>query len=354
MENTKHKSLVGTEFYREIEDGNISKIRILKTYNTPDKEMVTAIDLLTKIKWNEDIEELSKVYKPITAQGMLMISSVLANNTGDVIVAAYLMDQVRSGKMTPFCVCRQNIVDLYYNIMIKDESEMIAGMSMNILNVPQGFNYGYMILSDKVVRTDTIMIYRDDTIENLLDLFREALDLDRYDLVLKDSYTTHCKDFPEAMFREEHQGWCKNLKKLLVENNFQSDLDQMFGITTVEFNINDYLVETKVTEDSEDSYLTITEELKYWLSYLYKLNINKVYVIPFDNDIDFDDLKQSRYFIFRDSDNQLFIFAYTLDGEYKEAELEEKDKQLDFSTKFRIHYLDKYRQYHPEDFSPLD
>lgn len=343
----KEKSLIGYKFFKNNEDGSFDKIRILKVYNTPDKEMATIIDLNTKIMTDINIQDL-KSYTPLKGEGMIMISSVKTNNQDDVIVAAYLIDQIQSGKMIPFCVCRQCITDLYYNLLIQDESDMISGMSMNALNVPQGFDYGFMLLSDKVIRTDTIIIYRDDTIESILDLFKDPLGFDRYDTVLKNNYLEHCKTHPEALFRDEDKGWCKTLKKLLVENNFQSDLDQMFGITTVDFVINDYLEETKVREDSEESYLTINEDLRYWLSYLYKLNINRVYVIPYEYDISFDDLKRSRYFIFRDKENKLYIFVYTIDGEYKEAELEEKDKQLDFSTKFRIHYLDKYKQYHPE------
>ena len=60
---------------------------------------------------------------------------------------------------------------------------------------------------------------------------------------------------------------------------------------------------------------------------------------------EFDDLKRARYFIFRDVNRKLFVFVYTIAGEYKEAELEEKANQLDFSTKFRINFLDKYKNY---------
>ena len=343
----KEKSLIGYKFFRNLEDGSTEKIRLINIYQTPDKELATIIDLNTKETSTMDIKDL-KNYTPLKAEGMIMISSVKTNNQDDIIVAAYLIDQIQNGKMIPFCVCRQCITDLYYNLLIKEESDMIVGMSMNILNVPQGFEYGYMLLSDKVIRTDTILIYRDDTIENILDLFKDKLDLDRYDAIMRANYAEHCKEAPEAVFKTEDKGWCKSLKKLLQENNFQSDLDEMFGITTVQFKIDDYLVETKAREDAEESFLTINDDLRYWLSYLYKLNINRVYVIPYEYDIDFEDLKFSRYLIFRDEDFKLYIFVYTLDGEYKEAELEEKDKQLDFSTKFRIRYLDKYKQYHPE------
>ena len=117
----------------------------------------------------------------------------------------------------------------------------------------------------------------------------------------------------------------------------------MMGITTVDFIIKDYLVEAKVSEESTDSYLTVTDELRYWLSYLYKININKVFVIEYDSDVDFDQLKRSRYFIFRDKDKKIYVFVYTVNKEYKEAELEELDKKLDFSTKFRIDFLNKYK-----------
>jgi len=346
------KQLVGAKFFKKIEDSDdIKLVRVIDQYQVVGNvDMVLIRDLDTNEDIRMEVFELGNQYKQLEADGLLMISEVIADNNHDVLVSAYSMNSIREKKMTPFCVCRQCITDLYYNLLIKEESDMITGMSMNVLNVPQGFNFGYMLLSDKVVTNDTILIYRDDIIEDILNLYRDSLKLDRYDECLRTLYKEHCTAFPEALFLDEHKGWCKSVSKLLSENNFQSDVDQMFGITTVEFEINDYITEVKVNEDSEESYLSITDELRYWLSYLYKLNINRVYVLPFENDIDFDDLKNSRYFIFRDKVKKLYIFVYTIDGEYKEAELEEKDKQLDFSTKFRIHFLDKYRELHKDEF----
>lgn len=334
--------MLGYKFFKEKEDGSIECIRFIKHIQVGNQESLKVIDVDTKLETFISIHDLKK-YKPLQPVGVIMFHGVEIENTKDVIIASYLYDRLEQRDPRPFCICRQDITDVFYNLLVSDESQMIAGLSMNILNIPSGFDYGLMILSDKVLFTDTFCIYKDDTVEGLLDTFKEYLS--SYDEILKGLYEEHCKTFPEALFNNEHKGWCKDLKTLLVQNNYQSDLDEMMGITTVDFEINNYLEERKVKEDSEESYLTVSDELKYWLSYLYKLNINKVFVLPYDNDINFEDLKDTRYFIFRDNQKKLYVFVYTIDKEYKEAELEELDKQLDFSTKFRINFLDKYSQY---------
>ena len=335
--------MLGYKFFKEKEDGSVECIRFIKHIKTGNQETLKVIDTNTKLTDFISINDLKK-YKPLQPVGVLMFHGVEIENTKDVIVASYLYNRLEQRDPRPFCICRQDITDVFYNILVKDESDMIAGLSMNILNIPSGFDYGLMLLSDKVLFTDIFCIYKDDTVEDLLDTFKEYLDA--YDKILEKLYQDHCQAFPEAYFRNEHKGWCRNLKTLLTQNNFQSDLDEMMGITTVDFEINNYLVETQISEENTDTYLSVTDELKYWLSYLYKLNINKVYVLPYDNDIEFEELKNSRYFIFRDNQKKLYVFVYTIDNEYKEAELEELDKKLDFSTKFRINFLDKYSQYH--------
>ena len=332
--------MIGYKFFKENEDKEIECIRILKYWNFGDTDSIKVINTKTNEDKIIDIREL-KTYTALKPDAMLMFSSVIIDGAEDVIVAAYLLDRLENRDMRPFCVCRQGITDVYYNLLIKDESDMLAGLSMNILNIPQGFDYSVMLASDEVKFSNAYMIYKDDTVSTIFDTFSESLK--DYDDTMKKIYDKYCASNPAAIFRDEDKGWCKTLKLLLQNNNFQSDLDEMMGITTVEFEIDKYLEEAKVSEDSKESYLTVTDELKYWLSYLYKININKVFVLPYDNDIEFESLSKSRYFIFRDISNKLFVFVYTIGSAYKEAELEELDKKLDFSTKFRINYLDKYK-----------
>lgn len=333
--------MIGYKFFKEKEDKTIDCIRLLKYWNFGNTNSVKVLDVNTNEEKIITTYDLGK-YKPLSPEGMIMLSAVTIDGNKDIIAASYLLDRIENRDPRPFCVCRQGITDVYYNILIKDESEMIAGMSMNILNIPSGFDYGIMLLSDEILFTNTYMIYKDDTINNLLDIFKE--DIKEYDDVMLEIYNKVCGSHPDALFADEYKGWNKNLRLLLQNNNYQTDIDEMLGVTTVEFDISKYLEEAKVSEESKETYTTVTDELKAWLSYLYKLDINKVFVLQYDNDIDFNDLKKSRYFIFRDINNKLYVFVYTIGKEYKEAELEEMSQKLDFSTKFRINYLDKYQK----------
>lgn len=338
--------MIGYKFFREREDKSIECIRITKFTQSTQGDYIKVYDVNTKGSTFVTEDELKKKYKPLSPEGMIILSSVELEGNPDVIISAFLLDRIEARDVRPFCICRQGVIDVYYNMFVKDESEMIAGLSMNILNIPAGFDYGIMVAADQVNFSNTYMIYKDDTVDGILETFAE--DIKDYDDIMGKMYVEHCKSNPTAMFSDEDKGWCKTLSKLLHENNFQSDLDEMMGITTVDFRIEDYIKEDKISEDSKETYLTIEDELKYWLSYLYKLDINKVFVLPYDNDIDFETLKNTRYFIFRDNQNKLYVFVYTIGKEYKEAELEELDKQLDFSTKFRVNFFDKYKRFHEE------
>ena len=276
--------MIGYKFFREKDNDEIECIRITG-YNKSTVGDFIKITNLNDGTSDFVSEAYLKRYKPLTPEGLLMLSSVELEGNPDVIISAFLLDKIEARDVRPFCICRQGMIDVFYNLLIKDESEMIAGLSMNIFNIPSGFDYGLMVASDVINFSNTYMIYKDDTVDTILETFSD--DIKKYDEVMGSIYSEHCKTNPIAAFSDEDKGWCKTLSKLLHENNFQSDLDEMMGITTVEFIIEDYLKEDYITSESVESYLTVTDELKYWLSYLYKLDINKVYVLPYDNDIDF-------------------------------------------------------------------
>lgn len=343
----KISSMLGVKLFKELEDNTIDLIRIVNMKKYADKSdptEVTILNLGTNEKKKINIKEL-KGYTPLEPDGILTFSTVLVKDysTGklskDVVITGNKFINMKFGDVVPYFVCRQSVTDVFYNLLCKTEDDMIAGLSVNRDNVPAGLDYGILLACDQITYSDYINFYRTDLLDDLLSMVK----VNKFNTVLEDLYNEHAKAVhdPKLSFLEEHKGWCKNLQRLLHENNVQNDINEMLGITQVNFNISENIITKKLSTTSED-FTSVNDNLRYWLSSIYKLNISEIYITEFNHDINLAEYNDARYFILRDSENKLYLLVYTLDGEYKEEELEAKDKELDFSSKFRIDFYNKY------------
>ena len=343
----KISKMKGFKLFKELEDGTIHLIRIvdMKQYKDgADPVDVTIVDQGNGEKKKIRVDEL-KGYTPLEPDGLCIFSTVNVKdyNTGkiskDVIVIGSKILNIKFGDNIPYCVCRQSVTDIFYNLLCSDESKMIAGLSVNRDNIPTNFDYMQLLSCDEILYVEYINFYRTDTLQDILGLVK----VPKFDTVLTSLYEEHVKyeKNPSLNFKEEDKGWCKTLKRLLSENNFQNDLDEMLGITAIDFDIDEY-TEEKTLPTSDEKYLSVTTDLQYWLSSIFKINMKDIYILEYNHDINLADFNDTRYIILRDSKNKVYLVVYTLAGEYKEAELEAKDKELDFSSKFRINFYNKY------------
>lgn len=340
-------NMLGYKLFKEDED-NIHMIRIVGmkrpiniTAKTPDPAEVVIYDYDTNQKRTERVENL-KEYSPLKPDGILSFS-VVGIKSGksinkDVIVTATKFINLEFGATrVPYAVCRQSITDIFYNLIATNSNNTLVGLSVNEETCPSNFDYRIMFAADEVYHNDFVNFYRTDILEDILTMIKTT----RYDDTLKDLYEQHVQSIrkPELLFKNEHSGWCKNLKTLLKQNNFQSDINQMLGITDVKFDVSEYIHEAN---NGEIDYLAANDDLRLWLSTIYKINIREISVMEFDHDINLGDFNDVRYLLIRDINNTLYLMVYTIEGEYHEADLEAKAKELDFSTKFKIEFYNKY------------
>lgn len=340
----KLQRMVGTKIFKTLEDGSIDLYRILKVRKYKDQGNPSTISIR-----NESTGEVSKIrvdslsdYTVLEADALLTFNIVMIgdknNNSKDVIVTASKMDNVKLGDTIPYAVCRQSIVDIFYNLLVSDESQMICGVSINRDTCPANFRFTDMLACSEILYSETINAYRTDTLDDIYYL----INLKKYDGVLNDLYQKHVEscDNPSAAFRKSDKGWCKDLKTLLSINNFQADINQMLGITDVDFAIKDYLQKSTLVNGEE--FTTVTLDLKQWISQTWEVNIDEITVLVFDHDINLGDFNQARYFLMRDSLNILYLFVYTITGEHYEKDLQEEADKKDFSTEFKLKFYNKY------------
>lgn len=343
-------NMIGYKLFKQREDGSIHMIRIvgvrkpfkINSY-TKDPSEISIYDYDTKEKKKVLVESL-KDYTPLEPDGIAVFSIVnIRDSKGvsckDIVVTGTKFINVKyKVSNMPFVVCRQNITDVFYNLIAKDENDTLVGMSINQDNCPAQFDFRLMLAADSIVYSDFINFYRVDTLDDILKMVK----LNKFDEVLSDLFTRHINHIkkPELMFKNEHGGWCKNLKTLLTQNNFMADINEMLGIVQVDFKLSDYetTVSKKDNNGNNIEYKIARDDLRLWLSSIYNMNMSEIAILEFDHDINLADFNDTRYLLIRDITNTLYIAVYTIDGEFYEKDLEEKSKELDFSSKFKLSF----------------
>lgn len=347
-------AMVGYKLYKELEDGSIHMVRIVnvrKPYkvdkNTKDPSEISIYDYSTKETKKVKVETLHD-YTPLKPDGILSfnIVNVVDQETKeinkDVMVTAVKYQNVELGlAKIPYVVCRQSITDIFYNLsVINMDKDMMVGLSVSQDTCPTNFDFRTMMACSNVIFSEIINFYRNDILEDIYPMIR----LPKYDSILENLFLSHAKATgnPTISLKKHDKGWCRDLKTLLIQNNFQYDINQMLGITGVDFEIAPYLEERPIPGKEDTKYLIAGKDLHDWLCQVYRLNINEAAVIEFDHDINLADFNNARYFLFRDNKNKLYLIVYTLGIEKFEADLEAKYNEMDFSTKFKLAYFNKY------------
>lgn len=358
-------SMVGYIIFKELDNGDLSVLRIIKCKKYKDKgnpAEVLVKDMTddTKESYKIRVDEL-KGYTPLKPDGVIIFNIVcIYDNDGkitrDVLVCGYKYDDIRDKleKRTnsnqlefPYVVCRQSITDIFYNIICDGYTNDKVGLSVTKNNCPANFDFKAMVTCNKLESSEIVNIYRDDTIDNVYDM----IDLPIYNTALNNMYMRHIKSSLStnkkpntAMFGNMHDGWCRDLKTLLSSNYFQLDIEDMFGISRVEFNLEDYFVTKELPGYPEEhiEYTSLSDELTHWLSEEYGYNITNTTVFEYYYDIELDEYKH--YMLIRDNTGKLYFITFTVDGKEYIGDLESylnSPESMSISDKFKFGYMDK-------------
>ena len=347
---TRLQSMVGYKLFKESEDSDsIEVLRILKVRKgAQDPDTITVMDEATKEKKIIPTEYI-KGFTPLEPDGYFTIAIVTISNedhtatSKDVIVTASKILDIKIMHDTfPYAICRQCITDVFNNLLISDTKDMMYGMSINKDDCPAGYDIGLMLACNSIDHSDVFNFYRTDTLDDILSM----INLRKYDQVLNTLYMRHCKSKgdPKLQFKKEDEGWCKDVKTLLHQNTFQTDINEMLGITDLDFDLSKHFVQKPLPGKEGQYYDVLSDDCKDWLSSIFKVYMDEAAVIRFDNDINLADFNNNEYELLRDSTNTLYLVTYTLAGQYKESDLEEKAKHKDFSSEFKIKFYNKYNR----------
>ena len=316
------RTLLGYKFYK-FEDGKCKNIRVVGIKNKDVVKIIHEDDYLHIETMNPN--DIINDYTKLISDGLMTFNIVKlfinkyqeGISEDDVIVCLYKASTMRDNIQEPDVVCRQNITDLYYNYQRQDEETEMVGMCMTHATCPANLDYMIMTACDGVEYSIGVNVYIEDNIETILSMIPTK----RFDKVLDNGLSKHLKrcNILDNGTIISHNGYCRNLKQLLLENNLQYDYNTVYNITGLNVDMNDNIVITK--DETDEEYYTLKNDIINQLNNLFKINISNTIIIEYDHDIDLQELRGVKYFIIRDINNKLFIVNYTEDGEYRESDL---------------------------------
>ena len=335
------RNMLGMKIFKENED-NIELYRIVGIRGSKIKVRNEADNSISL----NDINDFEG-FTPLGSDGYFTANVVTISDRlhkqeeKDVIVTVNKTLELENGITFPYAICRQSITDIFYNLLCSDESQQIVGLSVNRDDCPTNFDIGLMLACNEIKYSEHCSFYREDTLEDILSMINTR----KFDMVLSDLYTGHCKysNNPKASMKREDKGWCKDLRTLLTENTFQNDINEMLGITDVMFNLEDYIIPKRLPNGEE--YDSVMPELKIWLAGTFRVAINDITVLKYDHDIDLSEYNNANYFFLRCSNKKLWFCVYTIDGQYLESDLEAQYNKLSNMDEYRLSFYNKYSKY---------
>ena len=337
----KISKYLGYKFFINKSENEVELLRIIKisTYNN----IVTVRDEDTKSTREIKFDDL-KSYTPLEPVGFVSFAKVGLYDENkrlnfDVIVSLYRLLDVKMNINEPYAICRQSINDFFYDYINNNPEVPLAGVSCSRDDCPVNLPYYILAACDEVIDFTMVHFYLDDTVDDLL----EFINTSKYDKVLNGLFIDHMRAINpiynvSGEKRKSHEGWCRDLKTLLLENNFQNDMDTMRNVSSVDFAIDEYL-DTKVEKDIEVSYLK--PELLKFISNTFKINIKpNAIAIKFDVDVDLGEFNNLNYVLIRDNKHNTYIISYVVDGEFRESDLVEEE--LSGLEKMHMRFYNKY------------
>lgn len=327
-------TMLGKKFFKSISDDDFETIRITRILG-PDKVKISSDKGEDrKVLFSELIEN----YTGITPTAILTFSIVKVKENDDVIVTMTRKADINIGESAPCVICRQSVTDFFYSIISNSVDHTQVGVSASTRTCPPNIEYANLLLCDSIELTDIVNMYYDDTIDSILKCVRVV----RFDDVLRSLYDKHVKHIglPILSTKNYHEGWTTKLELLLKSNNFWIDVDQAFGITDVDFDIENHIITKKDAKDQE--YYSLDNEVLAFLCSTFQLNMVDSIVIEYDYDIDFSEYHNQSYVLIRDKKEKLYLVVYLIQGTYLEQDLTIQEEMKHFADQYRLKIYNKY------------
>lgn len=313
---------IGTKFYRYKENSDKPEIIRIMKYQNETTLKVRNED--TKEEFKLTLDELKSEYVKISIAGLIAFNKVtIGNGNDDIIVSLFRDKELNMKSALPYCVCRQGITDIFYQMANPDKT--LYGASVSTDTIQSGLSFDIMVACDSVYQNSIqyVSVYMNDTLDSILELVNTK----EYDKTLNLMFLDHVqytsakygKVYYETMLKKDNcEGYARSLRGLLESTNFMFDFYKGFNIYPLDFDLKDY-----DQQALPDGYKTI-------LSSIICKNIDKALVLRYGHDIQLSMINKD-FVLISDKNGLLNIVTFTTSGEYQipVADIINNDKNIE-------------------------
>lgn len=230
----ERKDLLGARFFL-----GENRIKVTKYVN---ENTVSCLDMNTKEIHKMPLDTLLNDWNLLNPDGRVIFNIVTtkgaySGSVQDVIVAFYSEKDIEGKSHLPYCVARQNVVNLYNEYIKKYDNFTHAGMCMAKDTIPTGIDYRMMLACDKSDKSIMVACYMDDTLDDILRCVKSS-DFDR---VLQELFMRNYAMLSEKIKREDqplkeeiYYGFCKHLRSFMEYHDVMYDIRRGMGIGTID------------------------------------------------------------------------------------------------------------------------
>lgn len=250
-------------------------------------------------------EELADKYIRLTPDAFLNIMITKepefeGSEINDVYFCVNRATDITMGVQEPCLILRQNVYSKFKNISSSLFGNVYIGECATVVNSSKEEMVELMTFKE-IVKQHSAAIYLDDSEEDILACIPNKFkkDIDATLRSIKSSMPEMCK------------GCTETLEQLWQENDFIGNYKSIFNITQIDFPI----VLGKESYNTEGD-IILNDKQKQRLEDMLRRYISNIKVIKYDKDIDIAKIVSVQHVIVSDSENNIYLIAYTVDGYY--------------------------------------
>lgn len=252
-------------------------------------------------------QELSDKYIRLTPDAFLniMITKEPAfegNDINDVYFCINRSTDITMGVHYPVLILRQNIYSKFKNIGASLFGDVYIGECATVVNSSKEELADFMTF-EEIIKQYSVAVYLDDSEKDILACIPNKFK--------KDINTVLCSI--KSSMPEMCKGTTESLEQLLEENDFIGNFKSIFNITQIDFPI--VLGKESYNADGD---IVLNAKQKQRLEDILRRYISNIRVIKYDKDIDISKIVSVQHVVVSDSENQIYLIAYDVDGYYVE------------------------------------
>jgi hypothetical protein len=167
-------------------------------------------------------EDLEK-YKKIPPVGiMTFFEADIGHGQRDVIVTLHRICDLNKEIRIPYIGARQTIVNMFSAPLARDIYEVPLGLCFSNMTCPPNVDFSIIMDCKRVISTQVISVYMDDTIEDMINLITHI----NFDNIIK--------AFKKKWDPEDKKNVGKDLYSFLDNNGFMNEFGNAFNIVSLD------------------------------------------------------------------------------------------------------------------------